>query len=158
MLGEGNRKGVAGPRASRAAAFGCGAAVVLGVLSVGCTGDSLRVALASQRRADEVQRAVFDAQHTAVRMLLYRDLVGKLEGTEGALSASQKAALNEAWNERDLAEHWAVQFERASALRLIGVDAKLFADQSPVDLLIKSVKAKADRVQAATEGGTGNEE
>lgn len=132
-------------------AAGCAAVGVVAwaLLSAGCTGESVQVALASQRRADEVQRAAFDAQHAAVRVLLYRDLVSKLEGEDGSLSAAQKAALSEAWNERDAAEHWAVQFERASALRLIGVDAKLFADQSPVDLLIKSVKAKAERVEAA---------
>lgn len=111
----------------------------------GCSSESLRVALETQRRADQVQQGVFDRQHEALRILLYRDLVSRLEARGAELSPAQRAALNEIWNDRDLIEFWAVQHERAKALRIVGVDAKLFSDQSIVDLLVKSVEARVDR-------------
>jgi hypothetical protein len=128
----------------RALTLAAAAVVVL----VGCTAESVRVALETQRRADEVQQGIFDAQHAGLRVLLYSDLVTRLAaGAEGGLSDQQRALVNAAWNERDLVEFWAVQYERSKALRLIGVDAKLYADQSIVDLLIKALEAKAGRVQ-----------
>lgn len=113
----------------------------------GCTAESTRVALETQRRADDVQQAVFDRQHEALRTLLYRDLVQRLAAGDTPLTAEQRAALNAAWNDRDLVEFWSLQFERARALRVVGVDAKLYADQSVIDLLWKTIAARADRVQ-----------
>lgn len=118
-----------------------------GLLLAGCTQESVRVALESQRRADQVQQTVFDRQHEGLCVLLYRDLVQRLASAADEFNEAQRAALNEVWNERDLIEFWAVQHERAKALRLAGVDAKLFSDQSIVDLMWKSAAAKADRVQ-----------
>jgi hypothetical protein len=112
-----------------------------------CTRESLRVALAAQQRADDVQQAVCVAQHEALCILLYRDLQRRLEQDGTPLSSGQRAALNEAWNDRDLIEFWTVQHERAGALRLIGVDAKLYSDQAVIDLLYKSLAAKAARVK-----------
>lgn len=111
----------------------------------GCTRESLRLALEAQRRADQVQQAVFDQQHEALCILLYRDLQQQLEQDGEPLSDAQRTVLNQAWNDRDLAEFWRVQHERARALRLIGVDAKLYSDQAPVDLLYKSLSAKLTR-------------
>jgi hypothetical protein len=111
------------------------AAVGLG----GCTRESVRIALAAQRRADQV--------HEALCALLYRDLQRRLEQTGAALTPAQRSALNEAWNDRDLVEFWAVQQERAKALRLIGVDAKLYSAQSVVGLLYKMLSAKVDQVE-----------
>ncbi|MFQ5805329.1 MAG: hypothetical protein ACE5I3_02635 [Phycisphaerae bacterium] len=113
----------------------------------GCTRESLRVALAAQQRADQVQQAVFARQHEALCILLYRDLQRRLEDAGASLTEAQRAALNEVWNDRDLVEFWTVQHERAKALRLIGVDAKLYSDQSVVDLLYKSLSARAERVK-----------
>ncbi len=121
---------------------------VAGLLAAGgCTAESTRIALDAQRRADQVQKTVFDHQHEGLCMLLYRDLRRQLEAGEAELSEDQLAALNRAWNDRDLFEFWALQDERARALRLVGVDAKLAADQSPVDLLIKAAQAKGARVK-----------
>lgn len=117
----------------------------------GCTRESLRVALEAQRRADAVEQAVFERQHDAVCVLLYRDALRRL-GAAGPLNDEQAAALNAVWNDRDLAEFWAVQHERAKALRVAGVDAKLAAEQSVVDLLWKQTTARADRAQAALAG------
>lgn len=111
-------------------------------LAGGCTRESLRVALETQHRADQVQQAVFDRQHEALCILLYRDLQRRLAETGTMLSDAQRAALNAVWNDRDLVEFWALQQERAAALRLAGVDAKLYADQSAVDLLWKSLETK----------------
>ena len=123
----------------------------LAVLSVlgGCTRESVRVALAAQQRADRVQQAVFERQHEALCILLYRDLKQQLELDGTPLTPAQCAVLNETWNERDLLEFWTIQQERAKALRLVGVDAKLYGDQSVIDLLYKSLTAKADRVKQA---------
>jgi hypothetical protein len=112
-----------------------------------CTRESTRVAIETQRRADDVQQAVFDRQHEALCILLYRDLVRRLEESESRLSPPQRAALNEVWNERDLIEFWVIQNERARALRLAGVDAKLFSDQSIVDLLWKSIETRMERAR-----------
>ncbi len=117
----------------------------LGLTACGCSRESLRVAIETQRRADQVQQAVFDRQHEALCILLYRDLLTRLETTEAELSPAQRQALNEVWNDRDLVEFWAVQQERARALRTLGVDAKLFSDQSVVDLLLKSIETHTER-------------
>lgn len=123
--------------------------------SLGCTRESLRIAMESQQRADQVQQAVFERQHEALRVLLYRDLLRRLGDTSVAASPAQREAINDVWNERDLLEFWAVQQERARALRLVGVDAKLAGEQSIVDLLIKSTEARLDRVaqRAASQAG-----
>lgn len=115
------------------------------VISSGCTAESVRIAMETQRRADGVQQAVFERQHEALRVLLFRDLARRLEQVAGQGPEAQRATLNEVWNDRDLVEFWAVQQERARALRLVGVDAKLASDQSVVDLLIKSAEARWDR-------------
>jgi hypothetical protein len=117
------------------------------VAACGCTGESTRLALENQRRANEIDEAVFSRQHEALRVLLFRDGQRRLEA---AGSAEQRGAeLSAVWNERDLIEFWAIQHERAAALRLVGVDAKLYAGQSAVDLLIKQIEARADRAKQA---------
>jgi hypothetical protein len=116
-------------------------------LAGGCTRESVRIALETQRRADDVQQAVFARQHEGLCVLLYHDLVRRLSDRGLEMSEAQRAALNDAWNDRDLIEFWTVQQERARALRLVGVDAKLASDQSVVDLLIKAVETRFDRVQ-----------
>jgi hypothetical protein len=121
----------------------------------GCTAESVRIALETQRRADEVQQAVFERQHEALQILLYHELVNRLEAGGVALTEAQRADVSAAWNERDLLEFWAVQQERSRALRLIGVDAKLASDQSIVDLLVKSVEARFDRASEAVAGIAG---
>ncbi len=133
------------------------AALAIVVLLAGCSRESLRVALAAQQRADQVQQAVFEKQHDGLRVLLYRDLVRHLDSGEEPLSEAQLAALNEAWNQRDLMEFWAIQNERARALRLAGVDAKLYGDQSPADLLAKQLQAQADRGKQAVAAQAGKE-
>lgn len=122
---------------------------LLAMAATGCSRESLQVALAAQQRADQVQQAVFDRQHDGLRVLLYRDLRRKLDQDGEPLTDAQQETLNNAWNERDLVEFWMVQFERAKALRLIGVDAKLYSDQSVVDLLLKSLSAKTERGEQA---------
>ena len=89
-------------------------------------------------------------------MLLYRDLVGRLAETGPGLTPAQRAALNDVWNDRDLVEFWTIQQERARALRVVGVDAKLASDQPVIDLLIKAIEARADRAKQslAVQAGT----
>jgi hypothetical protein len=129
------------------------AVVVVGLVLIacfsigGCTRESLRVALEAQQRADVVQQTVFERQHEGMRILLFRDLLRRLDEKGAALDAAQVAEVNAAWNQRDLVEFWAIQHERARALRVAGVDAKLYADQSIVDLLIKSLEAKVQRME-----------
>lgn len=130
-------------RRTRGFVYGALLSIVMSL--AGCTRESLRVALAAQQRADQVQQAVFDRQHEALCILLYRDLERRLEQAELPLSPEQRTALNEVWNDRDLVEFWRVQHERVRALRLIGVDAKLYSDQAVVDLLYKSLSAKLAR-------------
>lgn len=121
--------------------------LLLLLTSAGCTRESLRVALEAQRRADQVQQAVFERQHEALRMLLYRDLVRRLEETGAACGPPQRAVLNEVWNERDLLEFWNTQHERAVALRAAGVDAKLASDQSIATLLSQSLVRSVERLE-----------
>lgn len=119
--------------------------VSLGFLLSGCTAESVRVALETQRRADDVQRAVVERQHDGLRLLLFRDALARLREAAGEQELTD--ALNQAWNERDLVEFWMLQFERAASLRMIGVDAKLYADQSIVDLLLKQIQLRAGRMR-----------
>ena len=125
------------------------------LLAGGCTDPSLRLALQAQQRADDVAGFVFERQHDALCALLYRDLVQRLSADGTPLTDAQQVALNAAWNDRDLVEFWARQHERAKALRLAGVDAKLYGDQAPVDLLIKSLLARADQVKAGVAAAAG---
>jgi hypothetical protein len=133
--------------------YGVQALVRLGVCGAlvvgGCTGESTRVALEAQRRAEQIQQAVFDRQQEALCLLLYRDLLRRLAEAGVDLSLVQRTTLNEIWNERDLVQFWALQNERAQALRIIGVDLKLYGEQSIVDLLWKGLEARADRARAA---------
>ncbi len=130
---------------------GAGAALALAALAAalaaGCTRESVRVALDAQRRADDVQQAVFDRQHAALCVLLYRDLVRRLEEDGLPLTDAQRAAVGAAWNDRDLIEFWQVQHERAKALRRAGVDAQLWGSQAALDLLIKAAEARLDRAR-----------
>ncbi len=130
----------------------------------GCTAESTRIALQAQQRAAEIDEAVFERQHEGLKILLFRETLqrlgaaqdessptpilaaGEAEGAAGG-AAALSDVLNRAWNERDLIEFWALQHERAKALRLIGVDAKLFSEQAVIDLLIKAATAKADRAR-----------
>jgi hypothetical protein len=124
----------------------------------GCTAESTRIAIESQQRANDVQEAVFDRQHDGLVTLLYRDLAQKLDARaseDATLNDEQRLALNAAWNERDLVEFWRVQYERSKALRLIGVDARLYSDQAVVDLLIKSLKTKFERGKQAIAAAAG---
>ena len=138
-----------------------GVRLALGVAALlsasACTRESTRVAIETQRRADDVQQVVFDRQHEALCILLYRDLLRRLEPAESVWSPAQQEALSGIWNERDLIEFWAIQNERARALRLAGVDAKLFADQSIVDLLWKSIETRMDRARQGLEAHVVNE-
>jgi hypothetical protein len=121
--------------------------VLIVISSPGCTRESLRVALAAQQRANQIEQVIFDQQHDALRVLLYRDLTQRLIASGVDLSEARRTVLSDAWNERDLFEFWAVQHERAKALRTVGVDAKLYADQSTLDLLYKALTAKFDRAK-----------
>ena len=132
---------------SRVCGLVCGVVLVVVISAAGCTRESLRVALTAQQRADQVQQAVFERQHEALCFLLYRDLQRRLEQAGTPLSPAQRSTLNEVWNDRDLIEFWTVQHERAKALRLIGVDAKLYSDQAVIDLLYKSLAAKVARAK-----------
>ncbi len=138
--------GVGAHRSPRAGLAGRWAGLLLMVLP-GCTPESVRLALEAQQRADRVQQEVFECQHRALCVLLYRDMQHRLEDAGGALNAAQRQALNDAWNSRDLIEFWLVQYERARALRLTGVDARLASEQSAVDLLYKSLAAQAGRLR-----------
>ena len=130
---------------------GIKAGIVVSVLCFvqisGCTRESIRIAIEAQRRADQVQQAVYDRQHEALCILLYRDMLSRLGETGAPVSMAQRVVINEVWNERDLLEFWAVQQERSRALRLVGVDAMLASNQSIVDLLIKSVESRMKRIE-----------
>lgn len=122
----------------------------------GCASESVRVAIEAQRRADDVQQAVFERQQDGLRQLLFHELAARLAAAGGApLNAAQVQELSRAWNQRDLIEFWAVQFERAKALRLAGVDAKLFSDQSIIDLLARRLAAGLGRVAEGVAGAAG---
>jgi hypothetical protein len=125
------------------------------LLLSGCTAESTRLALVSQQRADDVQQHIFDSQQHALRTFLFGDLVGKLAAAGAPLDQRQQATLNDAWNERDLLEFWAVQNERAKALRRAGVDAKLFGDQATIDLMLKAIAARAARIETAQAASAG---
>lgn len=131
-------------------------ACLAALLTGGCTHESVRIAIESQRRADDVQQAVFEHQRDGLRMLLFRDLIARLEFTGGVrLTDEQLVELNRVWNERDLIEFWGVQFERSKALRMAGVDAKLFSDQSIVDLLARRLVTGAGRITEALAAAAG---
>lgn len=119
------------------------------LLLSGCTAESTRIAIETQRRVDDVQQAVFDRQHDGLRVLLFRDMLHRVDAAGETLSPEQVDALNTVWNERDLLEFWALQHERALGLRRVGVDAKVYGDQALLDLLWKTMDAKLRRAEHA---------
>jgi hypothetical protein len=121
-------------------------------LLAGCSDPSLKIAIQSQRHADEIQNFLFQQQHDGLVMYLYRDLAAELATEETPLSQDQLTTLNSAWNERDLIEHWAIQHERAKALRQIGVNTRLYSQQSIVDLIGKSISQRSSAVNAVIAG------
>jgi hypothetical protein len=130
------------------------AAVILTPGLAACTAESTRIALATQRRADQIQQAIFERQRDGLRLLLYRVALHRLESA--TTSEQRSAVLSDIWNDRDLIEFWAVQNERCAALRLIGVDFRLYGDQSMVDLLIKQIEARWQRVEEGLAEAAGN--
>jgi hypothetical protein len=137
MTARGSQRGVAWALGLVAAAL----------TASGCTRESVRIALESQRRADEVEETVVQRQHEALCVLLYRDLQQRLSSDGVKLDAAQRTALSAVWNDRDLLEFWLIQHERTKALRLVGVDMKLAADQSVLDLLVKQLEVRGGRVE-----------
>lgn len=131
------------------------AQLVCAALVAGCTAESTRLALQTQQRADDVQQHIFDSQQQALRTFLFGHLVGKLAAADAPLDDRQRGLLNDAWNERDLLEFWAVQNERARALRRVGVDAKLFGEQAIIDLMIKAIESRAARIETAQAAAAG---
>lgn len=128
--------------------------LVCGSIS-GCAGESVKLAIEAQQRADEVTQAVFDRQHEGLRVLLYRDLVTRLQSADdgaATIGDDEREVLNQVWNDRDLVEFWAIQHERAKSLRLIGVDMKLYSEQSVFELLLKQATGKLERGIAAAAG------
>lgn len=124
-------------------------------LATGCTSQSTMTAIASQKRVNAVDEAIFKNQADNLKQVLYDRLVVDLERSGGGyLNDAQKVALSQAWNDRDLLEFWSVQHEKSKAYRLVGVDAKLYNDQGILDLFLKSaedgwVKAKLGLADAA---------
>jgi hypothetical protein len=110
--------------------------------------DRLRPGGAAGGRANEVQETLFERQHDGLKVLLFRDVLRRVADA-GDATDEQQAVLNQAWNERDLLEFWAIQQERAKALRLLGVDAQLYSQQSMLDLLVKSIETRARRLEQA---------
>ncbi len=104
----------------------------------GC--ESTRIAIATQARANDVQQTIFDQQQEALRIYQFRALAATLN-----LPPEQTAVLNAAWNERNTLNWWAVQFERSKSLRLVGVDTKLWASESILELIGKQIEQKTDR-------------
>jgi hypothetical protein len=124
-------------------------AFVLACGIVGCTAESTRLAIQTQRRVDDVQQEIFSRQHDGLRVLLFRDAVHRMNAVGEPLNETQMDVLNTVWNERDLLESWAVQNERAMGLRRVGVDLKLYGEQAMVDLLGRQLVAKGRRAEAA---------
>jgi hypothetical protein len=129
-------------------------AMLLIGLVAGCTAPSTRLAVENLRRANAVDDGVFEQQHDALRVLLYRDLAARLDTADASLPEDWRTGLNEVWNERDLIEFWALQHERARALRLVGVEMKLLADQGPLPLLWRAQSASELGQLLAEEAGT----
>lgn len=127
----------------------------LAILSSGCTVESTRIAIETQRRVDDVQQTIVQQQNDGLRSLLFRQMVQRASAAGEPLSEEQVEQLNLAWNERDLLEFWMIQNERALGLRRVGVDAKLYGDQSVVDLLWKSIDAKIKRAEQAAAAAQG---
>ncbi len=123
----------------------------------GCTQESTRIAIETQRRVDDVRQTLFENQHESLKILLFRDTLSRLADAGEPLNDHQVTRLNDAWNLRDRFEFWHIQNERAANLRRIAVDAKLYSEQSIVDLLTKSLLRKLDRAEdglAAWFGGS----
>lgn len=105
------------------------------VLLVGCTSQSTKQAMIASARTDTVQAYVGEKQHSALKILLFRDTLAKLDRAQS--TAEKEAILNDAWQQLDTFEFWAQQDLLARCYRIATVDAKLASDQGILDLLFK---------------------
>ena len=136
--------------------------LLMGMVSVaawfqaaGCTSESTRLSIETQRRVDDVQQTVVERQNEGLRILLFRDLLRRLRDGGVELGDGQMETLNAIWNERDLIEFWAVQNERALGLRRVGVDAKLYSEQSILDLAWKALSSSTKRLEQGMAAAAG---
>ena len=125
------------------------------LLLSGCTAETTRIALKGQQRADDVQQTIIDRQQEGLKIYLYQKTVADIQAL-GPFTDAQRAVFLKAWQERDLVEFWGVQNERAKALRLITVDAKLYADQGILNLLWKALEIAGDRIKTAAAADVGS--
>jgi hypothetical protein len=121
--------------------------MLLGViLTIVCTSNSTHLAIKGGERVENIQDTINSNQNENLRQYLYNDLKANLQKwLNRDLTLVEADKLNELWNRRDILETWQIQWERARALRMMTVDAKLISDQSPFDMLSKQIKAAIDR-------------
>ena len=122
----------------------------IGTCSVGCTSASTKIALEASNRVTQIQDKIQENQNKALKWYIFQKL---LTDINAAKTSDQVAALlNKAWQDRDLVEFWAVQWERARALHIIGVEAKLYSDEGILDLIWKQLSGKGDEFWGAVKG------
>ena len=118
-------------------------ACLAATLICGCTATSTKLAMEGSTRSDAIRTAVSQRQHDGLKVLLYRDTLAKLNACKD--DGERAAALNAAWNDRDLIEFWATQDALARCLHVATVDAKLASDQAMLDLLLKDLARRAEK-------------
>jgi hypothetical protein len=118
-----------------------------------CNSAMLQVAQEAQGRADAVQREVVDKQHGAICVLLFRDMLQRIETQTGFSNDELRTAMNDIWNERDVAEHWLVQNERAAALRMAAVDVPILGRPSWSEALGRQVVRELGNARAGAAAG-----
>lgn len=127
--------------------------LLLTILCGACTSESTRVAIATQSRADEVAQTIFDRQREAMRIYMYRWAKSEITtAVENKNSIAAAAILEKVFQDDDLHDFWLSQHERAKALRIAGVDSKLYADQGILNLLFGSIMRAIEKYEAAIAG------
>lgn len=109
-----------------------------------CSTMSARYALENQQRATEVENTLFSNQQQSLKDYLYNETEAGLLQTSDPNEVH--TLLNKYTQERDTLDFWALQHERVNQLRLIGVNTKLWADQSILDLLYKDAERRLSKV------------
>lgn len=109
---------------------------------VGCTGDTVKIAIDTDRDIDKRRDFIFYQMSLNNKIYLYNKL--KDQVTSGK---ADPEFLNQVWSEREGVERYAIEWERLRALDLVTVKQKLIADQSIFDLKYKNVKEFIEKAE-----------
>lgn len=108
---------------------------VCGILFTGCTSNSTKLAIETSKEYIARNNDLMNKYHDLILQYMFTTYCLKNQ-----LTTEQIKELNLVWNNRNVVEFWLIQHERNDALYALGVDTKLYNDQSMFSLFLERFK------------------